>query len=128
MKAKALSAAIAAPVFVFFGSQALAIPVTLPNLGAAGGFTVLDIGSNGNVSASASSITGNVGVNGGNFSDSGTPITGNLVTSSTGNVSLAAQPCRAQPVRIPHRFPQLSARPILHPLLLLAVLLEGALA
>jgi hypothetical protein len=89
MKAKAFSAAIAALVFVFFRSQALAVPVTFPSLGAAGGFTVLDIGSNGTVSASASSITGNVGVNGGNFSDSGTPITGNLVTSSTGNVSLS---------------------------------------
>jgi hypothetical protein len=89
MNAKVLYSAIAVLGLVFLGSQALAIPVSL---GAAGGFAVLEIGS-GNVSianaSNAGSITGNVGVNGGNFSDSGTSIIGNLVTSGSGTVSLS---------------------------------------
>jgi hypothetical protein len=89
LKTNAFYLALGALGLAFFSSQALAVPVTIPSLGAAGGFTVLDTGSNGNVSVSASSITGNVGVNGGNLSDSGTPFTGNLVTSGTGNVSLS---------------------------------------
>jgi hypothetical protein len=64
-------------------------------LGAATGFAVLETG-NGNVSianaSSAGSIVGNVGVSGtssGNFSDSGTPITGALYLggSQTANLS-----------------------------------------
>jgi len=65
-------------------------------LGAAAGFAVLDISTNGNVSvanaANAGSIVGNVGVAGtnpGNFGDSGTPITGGLYLggSQTANFS-----------------------------------------
>jgi hypothetical protein len=93
MNTKAFSSAIAVLGFVFLGSQALALPVTIPPLGAAGGYAVLDISSNGNVSianaSNAGSITGNVGVNGGNLSDSGTSIIGNLVTSGSGVVSLS---------------------------------------
>jgi hypothetical protein len=93
MNTKAFPSAIAVLGFVFLGSQALAVPVTIPSLGAAGGFAVLEIGS-GNVSianaSNAGSITGNVGVNGGNLSDSGTSIIGNLVTKSgSGVVSLS---------------------------------------
>ena len=87
MNTKALWSAIAALGLVFFRSQALALPVSL---GAAGDWAVLDIGSNGNVSiASPASIVGNVGVNGGSLSDSGAPITGNVVTSGSGVVSLS---------------------------------------
>jgi hypothetical protein len=92
MKAKTFYAAMAALGFLFFNSQALALSVSL---GVAGNYVVLEIG-NGNVSVSnasnAGSINGNVGVGGGNFSDSGTPITGNVVTDSgaTLNPNVAA--------------------------------------
>jgi len=85
MQTKACYSAIAVLGLVFFSSQAFALPVSL---GAAGNFTVLDTG-NGNVSiANASGINGNVGVDGGNLSDSGTLITGNVDISGSGTVSL----------------------------------------
>ena len=88
MNAKAFYSVIATLGFVLFVSQALALPVSLGAAGP-GNWAVVDIG-NGSVSiASAGSITGNVGVNGGNLSDSGVPITGNLVTSGSGVVSLS---------------------------------------
>jgi hypothetical protein len=87
MKTKAFYAAIAALGLLFFNSQALALPVSL---GVAGNYVVLEIG-NGNVSvanaSNAGSINGNVGVGGGNFSDSGTPITGNVVTDSAATLN-----------------------------------------
>jgi hypothetical protein len=88
-KTKAFYSALAALGFVFFESQALAIPV---DLGAAGpqNWTVLEIGL-GNVSmanaSKAGSVIGNVGINGGNLSDSGVPIQGNIVTSSNATVN-----------------------------------------
>jgi choice-of-anchor A domain-containing protein len=88
LKTNAFYAALGALGLVFFSSQALALSV---NLGVAGpaDWTVLDVGT-GTVSISGGgSITGNVGLDGGNLSDSGAPITGNLVTSGTGNVSLS---------------------------------------
>ena len=83
MKAKASCSVIAALGLLFFGSQALAVPVSL---GAAGNWGVLDIGSQGNISLASSSISGNVGLNGGNLADNATSITGNLVTSGAGAV------------------------------------------
>jgi hypothetical protein len=89
LKTKIFYSAVVALGLVLFGSQALAIPV---DLGVAGpqNWTVLEIG-NGNVSianaSNAGSITGNVGVNGGNLSDSGVPIQGNLITSSSATVN-----------------------------------------
>ena len=89
LKTKIYYSAVVALSLVFLSSQVLAVPV---DLGAAGpqNWTVLEIG-NGNVSianaSNAGSITGNVGVNGGNLSDSGVPITGNVVTSSSATVN-----------------------------------------
>jgi hypothetical protein len=89
LKTKIYYSAVVALSLVFFSSRVLAVPV---DLGAAGpqSWTVLEIG-NGNVSianaSNAGSITGNVGVNGGNLSDSGVPITGNVVTSSSATVN-----------------------------------------
>jgi hypothetical protein len=89
LKTKAYYSAVVALSLVFLKSQASAIPV---DLGVAGSqnWAVLEIG-NGNVgianASNAGSITGNVGVNGGNLSDSGVPIQGNLVTSSSATVN-----------------------------------------
>jgi hypothetical protein len=87
LKTKAFYPAMVALGLVSFGSRAWALPV---DLGAAGNFAVLEIG-NGNVSianaSNAGSITGNLGVNGGSLSDSGTPITGNVVTSANATVN-----------------------------------------
>ena len=89
LKTKLLYSAVGALSLVFLNSQALAIPV---DLGVAGpqNWTVLEIG-NGNVSmanaSNAGSVIGNVGVNGGNLSDSGVPIQGNVVTSSNATVN-----------------------------------------
>lgn len=87
MKTRTFYSAIAALGLVVFNSQALALPVSLDG---AGNFAVLEIG-HGNVSianaSNAGFIIGNVGANGGNLSDSGTPITGNVVTSSSASVN-----------------------------------------
>jgi hypothetical protein len=89
LKTKVYYSAVVALSLVFLRSQASAVPV---DLGVAGpqNWAVLEIG-NGNVSianaSNAGSITGNVGVNGGNLSDSGVPIQGNLVTSSSATVN-----------------------------------------
>jgi putative adhesin len=59
-------------------------------LGAAAGFAVLEIGT-GNVSmanaSNAGFVTGNIGVNGGNFSDSGVRITGNVITGAAATLN-----------------------------------------
>jgi hypothetical protein len=89
LKTKVLLSVVAVASLVFFRSQALALPVSLGSAGPQN-WAVLEIG-NGNVSlanaSNAGSITGNVGVNGGNISDSGVPIQGNLVTSSSATVN-----------------------------------------
>jgi hypothetical protein len=79
---------------ILVGISAAALLVGLPvlpasadfissTLGAAAGFAVLEIGT-GNISmanaSNAGFVTGNIGVNGGNFGDSGVPITGNVIT------------------------------------------------
>jgi choice-of-anchor A domain-containing protein len=88
LKTNAFYSALCALGLVLFGSQALALPV---NLGMAGpaDWTVLNVDTGTLSISGAGSINGNVGLNGGNLSDSGTSITGNLVTSGTGNVSLS---------------------------------------
>jgi fibronectin-binding autotransporter adhesin len=88
LKTNAFYSALWTLGLVLFGSQALALPV---NLGAAGpgNWTVLNVDTGTLSISGAGSINGNVGLNGGNLSDSGTSIKGNLVTSGTGNVSLS---------------------------------------
>jgi len=84
----AFYSALCALSLVLFSSQALAVPVSLGAAGPAN-WTVLNVDT-GTLSISGTgSINGNVGLNGGNLSDSGTSIKGNLVTSGTVNVSLS---------------------------------------
>jgi VPDSG-CTERM motif len=88
MKTKVLYSAIAALGLVLLNSEALGVPVSLGAAGP-GNWAILEIGK-GNISianaSSAGSIKGNVGVNGGNLSDSGTLITGNVDVSTTAGI------------------------------------------
>jgi hypothetical protein len=68
------------------GRPALALAI---DLGAASNFAVLEMGS-GNVSLSSGSIVGNVGIDGGNFSDSNTPISGSLTLGPGATSSLTS--------------------------------------
>lgn len=95
MGKRAFYSAIAALGSLFFSYQAFAVPDPFTILDGAGpqNWAVLEIG-NGNVSIANASgagfITGNVGVDNsvsGSLSDSGTPITGNVVTSSSSDLN-----------------------------------------